>query len=143
VQTCEERLLLTILKGKAENFRKWKRRVPVRLCAQDSPPLGVNFGPWTGWLDWANFPLGDCLLWHFFKIIFLHHIFGCFFHKTVANQVILTKYGLGYILGDYFKKWSGHPAPEVTLTHPRGERSPLRQTVRVKTLNSCGQCRGE
>jgi hypothetical protein len=31
--------------------------------------------------------------------------------KTVANLVILTKYRLGYILGDFFKKGSGHPGP--------------------------------
>jgi hypothetical protein len=32
------------------------------------------------------------------------------FPKTVVNLLILTKYGLGCILGDFFKKESGHPA---------------------------------
>jgi hypothetical protein len=55
-------------------------------------------------------PVGLLFTMVFFKIIFLYNIFGYFFHKKpVINLVILTKYGSGYILGDFFKKASGHP----------------------------------
>jgi hypothetical protein len=51
---------------------------------------GRIFAPWSA-----------CLLWHFFKITFLL----LFSQKQLyVNLVILTKYRLGYILGDVSKK---------------------------------------
>jgi predicted neutral ceramidase superfamily lipid hydrolase len=56
-------------------------------------------------------PLNSYLLWHFFPIALLYHIVCYFFQeKTVVVLFSLTKYGLGYVLGDFFKKASGHPA---------------------------------
>jgi hypothetical protein len=59
--------------------------------------------------DWANFRLlGDCLL----GAVFLTyrsspHFWTTFFHCK-SDVLILTKNGLGYILGDFFTNSSGH-----------------------------------
>jgi hypothetical protein len=55
-------------------------------------------------------PIGRLFTLALFEITFLCHIFATFFDtKTVVNLVILINYGLGYILGDFFKKASGRP----------------------------------
>jgi hypothetical protein len=52
-------------------------------------------------------------------------IFGLLFQKSYV--LMFTKNWLGYILGDFFTKASGHPAPN-THTHSHGEM--LNQTHR-------------
>jgi hypothetical protein len=69
--------------------------------------------------------LGDCLLWHFFKVIFLYHILGYFFNKNSCNPSYLDFffffYGppqtrsyldtilVGLHFGRLYQKASGHP----------------------------------
>jgi hypothetical protein len=100
--------------------------------------------PPAGWPDWAN--LNDCLLWHFFQNHIFKSLFCYFLHKTVVHLDIWTKYGLGYILGDFFLKksiWSPWPPgpsylPETNLfflqVFDEAVRSVLRpQPVRRRT----------
>jgi hypothetical protein len=74
----------------------------------------VSRNVWPGWPDWDNFrPLDDCLLWTVFgklqKFVVQNFWLLNIFHRTYY-VLILTKYGLGYILGDFFLNSSGHPA---------------------------------
>jgi hypothetical protein len=72
--------------------------------------------------DWANFSLlGDCYLWFGLvcKLLKQTNFYGFFFHG-LRSVIILTKNGLGYILGDFFTNASGHPvllfhSPEVNV----------------------------
>jgi hypothetical protein len=56
--------------------------------------------------------LGDCFLGAILrKIAEVVHIFELLqFYEVKNYALILTKNGSGYILGDFFKKSSGHPA---------------------------------
>jgi hypothetical protein len=48
---------------------------------------------------------------------FQNHIFiSHFWLLFPQNSYYLIKYGLGYILGDFFKKASGHPAFDTKKT---------------------------
>jgi hypothetical protein len=59
-----------------------------------------------GYQNWANFRLlGDYLLWAFKKMNFF----------LKSKELIFTKNGLGYILGDFFTNTSGHPVLVFTL----------------------------
>jgi hypothetical protein len=59
--------------------------------------------------DWANYRiLGDCFLWE----VLCKNIAVVFFITRFHGKsyvLILTKTGLGYILGDFFTNASGHP----------------------------------
>jgi hypothetical protein len=66
----------------------------------------------SGWPDLASFHLlGGCLLLAaFWKITEVVHIFQLLFSTVKWYELILTKHGLGYVLGDFFTNSSGHPA---------------------------------
>jgi hypothetical protein len=51
---------------------------------------------------------GDYLLWAVLQITES----GCIFSTEESGVLIVTKYGLGYILGDFFINSSGHPGPQ-------------------------------
>jgi hypothetical protein len=54
--------------------------------------------------------LGGCLFWAgFFKFTEEAQIIGLLFSHSKRYVLILTKHGLGYILGDLFTNSSGHP----------------------------------
>jgi hypothetical protein len=61
--------------------------------------------------------LGDCLLWSVFeKSQKWLKIFCHFFHGKLSI-LILTKNGLGYILGDFFANSSGHSVVKRLCLH--------------------------
>jgi hypothetical protein len=53
--------------------------------------------------------MGGYLLWVVLEITELAQSFGLFFSESASCVFILTKNGLGYILGDFFINLSGHP----------------------------------
>jgi hypothetical protein len=53
----------------------------------------------------------------FFLITELAHFFGLLFPQRTSYVFILTKNGLGYILGDFFTNSSGHPGRHVGFLH--------------------------
>jgi hypothetical protein len=76
------------------------------VCRVDSQ--GTKSSKQPGWPDWANFRLlGDGLLW----IVFWRgpNFRATFFHGK-SCVLLLTKGGLGYILGYFFTNLSGHNA---------------------------------
>jgi hypothetical protein len=81
--------------------------------------LSLTFTSDTGWPDWANFlHLSKFYLWSFlWKKIIKAQNFGQLFSLKKLNSI---KYGLGYILGDFTTKASGHPdqikeAPDLPI----------------------------
>jgi hypothetical protein len=66
--------------------------------------------PWAGWPDWANFRL----LGEFSPIGRLFTCGQCLENLgyLFSRYQLCINYGLGYILGDFFKSSSGHPGRE-------------------------------
>jgi hypothetical protein len=59
----------------------------------------------------VNFrPLGNCLLGHFSTKFTQSALFWVNFFLGKISVLMLTKNGLGPILGEFFKNSSGHPA---------------------------------
>jgi hypothetical protein len=73
------------------------------LCMYVSMYIGMFL---SGWPGWANFRiLGDCFLWPNIKSS--PKFWATFFHGK-SSTLVLTKNGLGHILGDFLTNSSGH-----------------------------------
>jgi hypothetical protein len=73
-------------------FPMWGKKLIICGWAKSMP----------GWPDWANFrPLGNNL--HSQFISFSKNIWSNFFHVR-RHVLVLTKSGMGYILGHFFRK---------------------------------------